>query len=580
MDFERFLEENHLNKISNIYYDTIEFEIDYLPSVEVKLRPYFQYGQSVNFRQRGAVVGKGVEVDFEMRGARPIKKIVADELKGTPYDITSEKAFYEFAPSSHYNINVSLIQRYASERKKGCLRAHFNFSIPKFVYGHNIALFPKCGDRNGYYLWRFVDFFLYYFFRLNRQNCNFEIKQLHLCYNCKFEDVKAFKLQDNLFKVVYNDMNTNTHNMNMYDGTITKKIEGGYIKIYDKYKEFYSGTGDFKKIVNYYYARYRNTFDRQTAKMKAVKEAEKVGKFAENVWRCEIELRPKLINQMFWECSKQKFFPECDKYFRAKSDYDVYMNMSRSVKLYIENHPLNEARRQSFLKFFEKYKGYMFGRAEFKAMMLGNANIKWLGMIDDVQLMKKFVSPLVIAHYRDILKICNIKMVVSPLQQSEYNTSSFVVMPLEGYIIDRGFEKMRKFVEMFTSLARKTGSMDLLSYWRINKDSIIGTSFPISETKQKQISVKFYNAILGHLVKKDRHIAEKNRAYMYNEKYCKLLAGHFGVSQGKPYVSSEIFSFEKNFSLNFVDKSKNLYICPIINNVLNKTIENYVYGGK
>ena len=560
-----------------VFYDTIEFEIDYLPKVARKLERFFQYGQNQNYRKRGAVLG--VVLDFSIDNGSIRVFQTEDDLRGTAYDVHSDKRFYEFAPSSHYGINVMVLNKMENGKNKGT-RCRFNFSIPKLVYGHNIGLFPrnKDGDKHQVYLWRFVDWFLYYYFQVGKVEANFELKSIHLCYNYRYDDEKSFEAFGRMQQIVYHDLKDNTR-MNVYSSSVAKVIDGGYIKLYDKYKEFYESDGGFKSLVNYYYRKNVSLgLSKQYAKLSAIKSAEKVGEYARNVWRCEIELRGKLINYLFWQDYSSRFFLGKEKYVRRKPNYDLYMNISRSIKTYFDLRPLTtERKRKSYVKFLTKYGKYLY-KNDLDGYLFSPVDLSFTEKMDEISLMKKFIRALIIDDYRKIVHEQRIRPVVSRLQAS--GDSSFQLMVLDDLIIQRGANRMAEFVGLFTKLANITKSVDLLTYLKLNKHDILDSIFLDENGNEKKITLKFYNAIISHLCKKKEKffvIQKKNKTYYRNEKYCKDLAFWLGVAMGGEYRVKEIFNFQQNFMEKSVDSKKNIYICPIIDIMLNSILEEILH---
>jgi len=170
----------------------------------------------------------------------------------------------------HYSINTI---------KMTCT---FEFSVPKYLFGHNLfQAFPygECISKN-------LRDFIYTFFQ-NEFGIEIEFHTMRLlridpCLNLYFdtpEQKEEFMIiGENIFSDLFSE-----GKLMRYDGTTFYKLKEYSFKIYDKGKEFIKN--DYKKIRRY----------------KSIEKATRLAELSQRIARCELTLRHQKISYLFFD---------------------------------------------------------------------------------------------------------------------------------------------------------------------------------------------------------------------------------------------------------------------------------------
>lgn len=222
--------------------------------------------------------------------------------------------------SSHYDV------KYYIDHAKDLI--HFNVSIPKYLYGSNIAQFVKSiGNKNFVFgfdkmmesqsdmlyerLLKFVrHFFASFIGELKVDYRHVEIRRVDICYNQIFETKKHaldyLELQKNIVK---SRVRNSSNYFRTYDTAVGYRTGSYYFKIYHKGSE-YETKGDLKhhNKINLEYLKkqgYKYQLDKDTLK-RAKKENYKIlidtkfyKDFADRILRYEISFTTDRMSELF-----------------------------------------------------------------------------------------------------------------------------------------------------------------------------------------------------------------------------------------------------------------------------------------
>jgi len=165
---------------------------------------------------------------------------------------------------------------------------HFDFSIPKYIYRHNLNSYPlDSKDLHGD-LKNFILGFIMHEFKMEVQLKNIQIKRIDLCYNYEFESVKNKNLYKEIlptiFRSAFRENKILTYPNN---DTVMYKTRDYSFKIYDKGVEFMKH--DFKKL--------KGKID--------AKELKKLVEKSAKTLRCELTFRERKISYDYFSNIKK-----------------------------------------------------------------------------------------------------------------------------------------------------------------------------------------------------------------------------------------------------------------------------------
>lgn len=141
--------------------------------------------------------------------------------------------------SASYDVNYEL------NLTQDC--AAFEFSIPKYLYGHNLDHFPLNKGDEHLELTDFIVSFFEYEFSIKIEKTNVVILRLDLCHNYEFQSVENKEALKSVLPLVFNSVFGEGKTLRYSNNnTIMYYTQDYSFKIYDKGEEFLQH--DFKKL--------------------------------------------------------------------------------------------------------------------------------------------------------------------------------------------------------------------------------------------------------------------------------------------------------------------------------------------
>lgn len=175
----------------------------------------------------------------------------------------------------------------------------FEFSIPKYLYGHNLDHFPKTRGNEHYELYQFIKNFFLLEFKTVIEYQDIQLNRIDLCYNYFFETLENKQLYlEQLKDIMSNFFGENKVVTYSGDETFMYYTQDYSFKVYDKYKEFVKN--DYKKI--------RKNQGKEYADNLALK--------AQNCLRVEMTFRQRKISYEFFnQINNSKI---CSNHFKSR----------------------------------------------------------------------------------------------------------------------------------------------------------------------------------------------------------------------------------------------------------------------
>ena len=222
------------------------------------------------------------------------------------------------------------------------------FSIPKFLYGHNLNLFP---NKEYYYelkndpfysrlipkenftqelfavlsLQKFVNDFTWKVFGVSSAVFKPEVYRIDISYNYRFADAKAKEVFRERIKDFFRKVHKGRYT-NYNDLTFAKITQQYSVKIYDKEAEFQKH--DYKELEKYF-----NDARLEMPKETIEDNLRGLTNFSKNVFRAEISLRKNELKELFFNNAEQFNFRERNLYLAHKPIYNKVVNCMRSLNL-------------------------------------------------------------------------------------------------------------------------------------------------------------------------------------------------------------------------------------------------------
>ncbi len=265
-----------------------------------------------------------------------------------------EKPMYMyFAPTPSYSYNLNI------RKVNNLIRCEF--SIPKFLYGHNLNLFPNVqsienmqkdkyfgslyrsevrhlqGDLfKGFYtipdlqslycLKKFVHDFTYEIFDCSSLSFSPELYRLDLSYNYKFSTPNSFDYYTGILKDFFRKKHNGRYT-NYNDETFSKVTKQYSVKLYNKEAEF--KTHDYDEIKKFFgESRLKLSED------EAERRASGLLAFSQSVMRAEISLRKTELKQLFFNNYDKFDFAQKTLYRFNLPNYRKVVNVMRSLNLF------------------------------------------------------------------------------------------------------------------------------------------------------------------------------------------------------------------------------------------------------
>ena len=222
------------------------------------------------------------------------------------------------------------------------------FSIPKYLYGHNLNLFP---NKEYYYelkndpfysrlipkenftqelfavlsLQKFVNDFTWKVFGVGSNVFKPEVYRIDISYNYRFKDSKAMEAFRERIKDFFRKVHKGRYT-NYNDKTFAKITQQYSVKIYDKEAEFLKH--DYKELFKYF-----NDSRLQMPQETIDDNLRGLTNFSKNVFRAEISLRKNELKELFFNNAEKFRFRERNIYLQYKPMYNKVFNCMRSLNL-------------------------------------------------------------------------------------------------------------------------------------------------------------------------------------------------------------------------------------------------------
>lgn len=331
-----------------------------IDTIEFRIHDLKKHKQFLNTLVKEDINGKSRYLKFiKLKDLIPeYNKRIETRLKfnDTGKDIPAFNANKMFVPSSHYFIIYSI------NFEKDFI--HFNFSLPKFLYGTNILQFLVYPQNPIYtrkeantityqlkYIGKRLRQALQYFFDYNfgtiikLDKSDVEIRRLDFCYNQIFDSKEdALRALDAKMRFKFPKIKNGNNSMRQYDTSISyRSTTGKYFKIYHKGTEYEAN--DMKRhitmvegLVNYakvgvklkkknteiFVTSFGNTV---TLPLKPVFNVNLLKDLADRTLRYEITYRPRDISQYFMN---QIFRKNCKDWIQKKKIYKHLLKLKNS----------------------------------------------------------------------------------------------------------------------------------------------------------------------------------------------------------------------------------------------------------
>ncbi len=510
--------------------------MNFTRTCEMFITRFFDWRQTQVYRNKKEVFMK---VDYQSTRVE-----IVDEDTGEikVYDEKStDKSFYKI-PSYSYDLNFFVDK---NKRKLVC-----EFSIPKYLYGHNLNLFPHVPDVNFNYLYVFCVKFVKDVLNENLHKVDFEITRLDICYNYKFES--AENKQKYLIALERYVATCSNKFMNYKNETFFKKTEGYSVKIYDKTVEFEKN--DLKEL-RLYYA--KKGFKKEVSD----KILSGFFDFSQNILRVELTARKLELNASYWRTADRRYFFDKREYFRILPLYKtVQGHMKKLGKLgltIVEKDGIRDVynikKIQSELDFFDHF------QIEYSELKDGyGKNICYAPRRVDVQYKNLYVercNPLMwhnlknflerninrkfIADYKSICKMLSIKNVRFGKQLNSYYTKDIA---LDCYIMTDLWSKVKTTVHDVNKYCSTDKPVDIVDWLEWNKEKLENE---LGYGRRKINALKGYLSMIelkGHSAMK----LQSRTTYNRQMKCYKHISDTYNVYQHSAFVPEKL-SFDGMF---------------------------------
>ena len=301
----------HVEQFFFMYVDTISFTYPYCDNFKKILNCSELYGMATVFKS----INTRVSLDFicdEITG-----EIIEPENSGEY--VKSRKNMYKFTPSSSNEINITHVLADNS--------LSFEFSIPKYLCGHNINLYPDPKyqtDNKARDLYLFLKSFIAEFFRTNF-NLTYKkelliINRIDLCFNYKF---LTYERLEQYIQVLKNNWVGKAGRYRAFgeDQTFMVITDSYSFKFYKKYDEFLktSEASLRRKLSKQYNYEFANSY------------VESLCFYSRNILRSEITLRPrKMIDLIYSDLRHYNLSSYYKK--RVENEKQKYLKVENQIR--------------------------------------------------------------------------------------------------------------------------------------------------------------------------------------------------------------------------------------------------------
>lgn len=506
-----------------MYYDTIRFQMNVTENVYKALEKYFDYATLQHWRKKK-------EVFMKMDYGRTTAELVDFET-GEIHEVedvrVNHKILYKL-PSYNYDINICV--------QPGANLLICEFSIPKYLYGHNLNLFPAEPDKDFKKLYHFCVTFVKTCFNENLHKVDFKIDRLDICYNYKFEDeVRKSDYIDVLERYV---LRHNRKFMNFKNETFMKKTEGYSVKIYDKTKEFKKH--DLPKLRAYYLKKGL----RPEVIEKLLTE---IWTFAQGILRVELTARKMELNAAFWRTVEKQSFQDKPTYIRLERFYKTIQTHINQLQLINKAAlPLSKSQAQKHkdIQNFQLY--YLTGEYFSNSVMskryylyIKHFDLDKEKTINVQQLVENAIHPNFRPDYKKMKQILSIKNIVFPEQFNGYYTRD---IKLNSPMMNDLWGKMKQTINQINRYCSNAKPIDIYDYLSANETFI---------KQQLGLSVRTIRSLHDYLLLRQRigdlECKKRSRKTYYRQmKIYDRVCERFEITENSRYIS-EFLNFDTQF---------------------------------
>lgn len=619
---QQFLSQNELieHREECVFYDTIRLECKATDKILFVLQKYFSYGRIQAFRMEkdetykiartidlaevkavydNVMIDKTEDLgahifDGRIDDAMLLQSIANEETGELEYEKKPDfwesrgvNTFYKYNPSGNYDMNVCLSFQRSEITKMNQLLpiVTFEFSIPKFVFGHNLLLFPLRGDVDG----KELDFFIRDFFKVmfdeNYVFLNVVIKRLDCCYNYKFKDKENFELWRKAETFFFQTLNTKNYK-NENNETFYYKTDAFSCKLYDKKAEFEKH--DKQKLYKHYLKKMKPFITMRKAQEYAQAKVEQLLQFSENIWRLELCLRNAELNNNFWRDWRKRSFPLKSMMMQK---YPYYRFMQNSLKVYTsfmkKPMPIENEDEQTNISNYKKWLDGLVinGNGRFE-MPVSNQRLAMSYFCaredymykDYLEMMRKFMIERVVEYHRWVDRYMSVRPCVPAGCNNAFIAfnSSRGVYTWDSLMVQRALLQQRNFLAIL-KICQRQKKVNLSHYLQINTGSLVGLVVKIENNNGKFKEVVLTKSLISALVKyvsakKSKLDVPRTTAFR-NNKILEAIKKEFNIADVNDFYCDEIFS------LDFCFNEKYLYICPVVDSKLSRSFIPYQLHG-
>lgn len=520
-----------------MYFDTVIFSYPASADMLGVLSNSFNYAEANYFRKK--TDSKTDFITDSVTGeVMPDTFSFADNI----VEHTTSKKFYTLKlVTGDINIQHNLITD----------RLHFNFSIPKFIYGHNVNLYPVYkNDITPQETQRYF----YAFFRHFFKSCfghtyireHIEVERLDICFNYKFKNKENY---DAMLNVLYLNFSRRSGRYNVYGAKDTFMI------VRDRYSfKFYDKKKEFDAVQSPQLLRHLN---KQKGKSLSdnVKYCENLSEHCNNTLRAEVSLRgAKIIDLIIGNYSLYNFSGNVKRIIKERKQQ--YLPVEKAIRQVKELQSLTD--EKAINAFLQKIDFSLFTSSI--SVDSFYSEIKDVGFdIKDKYILERLLSKDSARKYRAYKVLYKIK----PIQieyserdnkgnyyglQGKYKYATFhfpSYYVLDDSLLSILYRVFEKLINDFIPEASELKNVDIKQHISNNLD-LIKNSGCIT------ISPK---TLLNFIIKKEALGVQDLQAlsrstYHRNEKQLLKYLAHFGISNNF-YKLAEHFTLNQKY-INYV----------------------------
>jgi hypothetical protein len=515
----------YLKTKMEIFFDTVEYNV-HCPHAAYYLNRYEDYGQIVRIKKKSSRDYSILpECDF-YKDESFIDDYTESRLDGmldVPRETLSNsslsyKFIHSYKPSFLYEMNIRL-------NSDG--RVYFSYSVPKFIYGHNLNHFPYDQKNTSDALRQLIDHIRFVCKKIINvdvysKDADLIISRIDLCRNFKFT-----KENFDTINFLLSDIAKHRKKITRYnDETYMYKTNDWSVKIYNKSVEFEKH--DFSKIQANYLSRY---------KVNQSILLDNLLSFSKNIWRLEVTLRNAEINKLFWKTLHRHndiSYSVRFKYIKNIKNYKVFESIDKIVSSFLSKED-DDSRFFCYSKLVQKYSDYLsFDSLDSDTFYYIYKKINSLRSSKNSVITRYIVSPEVYDSYsiikKQVFRIRPCKVLSDP------HRFVFDSIKINHHLLDLAIEKFNIFTHIVNSYYKKNSDRKLSYYMNLRKKWLTA--------KLKEQGIQFA-ALYKYVSLKERHGLNIKKFYSKS-----------AISKNNVKVNQVVFLLGKNLSFDKIITQK------------------------